>query len=232
MKLGILTGAWKRYGIFDIFCQSIARYRDTLEIIPLCVGSDPKIKNMCQEHDIIYKYHPNRPLSSKFQFGLYHLRKYNPDYVLMLGSDDIVCDKFLDRYIEEFDKGTDFIGVTDCYFYDTNLAKLFYWDGYTNHRKGESSGAGRCFSAKLLNKLQWMLWDCRINGGLDGCMSKRLSKFAYSQTILNCLAEDMILLDIKDHNNISKIKTYGKILECNPILLNRYFNEGTVSPNT
>lgn len=213
MKLGILTATWKRYDVFKIYCKAINRYREhpELEIVPLVVVSDRQSAAICRNNKIKYITCPNFPLSSKFQAGMTELKKYGVDYVLNLGSDDLICDNTLNVYLREMNKGFDFIGVGSCFVYSRVEKKLVYWPGYSgwlNYRKGESAGVARCLSARLLNFLNWKVWDCDINKGLDGCMTKRLKGFKYSSKTLFCENENMMVVDLKDNQSVTNFKHY------------------------
>jgi len=204
MKIVILTAIWKRHKLFEIFKQGIERVKGNTpyHIELVVIGSEGK---PFAKHHVETR---NFPLSNKWQTGLKEVRKLNPDYVLMLGSDDFICSNLIGAYSKEMDKGTDLIGLIDCYFLDSRTDEFNYWLGYRNHRRGESIGMARMLSAKLLDKLDWSVWDTPANKGLDSMMMKRLKTIKYSEKMFNCKKENIMALDVKSNINVSNIKTY------------------------
>ena len=204
MKVVILTAVWKRPELFKIFLDGIKRVRKNTEheVILVTVGSEKKsFSNNHIEHN-------NFPLSHKWQSGLNHVRTLNPDYVLMLGSDDFICSNLLGVYTKEMDKGTDLIGLLDCYFLDARVNSLTHWLGYRNHRRGESIGMARMLSSKFLDKLDWQMWVKPINKGLDSEMMRNIRSVKHSEAMFKCKDENIMALDVKTDTNISNIKTY------------------------
>lgn len=209
MKIVILTAVWKRHDLFKIFLKGIERVKQNTkhEIILVTIGSEKK------------KFSPNHietsnfPLSNKWQTGIEEVRELNPDYVLMLGSDDFICSNLLDVYTSEMEKGTELIGLIDCYFLDSRIDKLSYWVGYRNHRRGESIGMARMLSKGLLNKLDWKVWTIQANKGLDSIMMKKLRSLKVSEKMFNCKNKNIMALDVKTNINVSNIKTYRDLHE-------------------
>ena len=213
MKVGLLTAAWKRYDILEIYCKAVTRYRKhpDIKLIPIVVVSEKETYKICRKYKIKTVRADNFPLSNKFQKGLSELKKSRPDYVINVGSDDIFCNGTIDAYLEQMKHGIDFISLSSCYFYNRLTGELTYWNGYKNHRRGESAGVGRCLSSNLLDKINWKAWDCHINKGLDSCMTKTLSKHEYSRASLNCLQNDIFVVDLKDKQSVTQLKHFPKL---------------------
>ncbi len=209
MKVVVLTEIWKRHKLFNIFINGFNRIKRNTEheLILVTVGSEGI--NFSKNHI----EHRNIPLSNKWQAGLKYAKSFNPDYVLMLGSDDLICSNLLDVYTYEMEKGIDLIGLTDCYFLDSRDLKFNYWVGYRNHRIGESIGMARMLSKNILDKTNWNIWRNTINKGLDNEMMKTLRAVGFSEKIFNCKKEKIMALDVKSNINISNIKTYKDLIE-------------------
>jgi len=204
MKVVVLTAIWKRHELFNIFKQGFERIKKDSEheLILVTIGSERK--TFSKNHVEIR----NNPLSYKWQAGLEYSKTLNPDYVLMLGSDDFVCSNLIKTYTKEMEKGTDLIGLLDCYFLDARTNVFNHWVGYRNHRRGESIGMARMLSKRLLNKLDWKVWHKPINKGLDGEMMRVFKRLPYTKAMFNCKKANIMALDVKTDINISKLKTY------------------------
>ena len=203
MKIVILTAVWKRYKLFEIFKQGIDRVKNNTEheVVLVTIGSE---NHKFSEHHFETR---NTPLSYKWDNGLKYAKELNPDYVLMLGSDDFICSNLIDVYSKEMDKGTDLIGLLDCYFFDARINELTHWLGYRNHRRGESIGMARMLSKNLLDKLDWNVWNKPINRGLDSEMMKQVKSIKHTEKMFKCKDKNIMALDVKTDLNISNIKT-------------------------
>ena len=221
MRVVVLTAVWKRHKLFKIFLEGFNRIKKDSqhELILVTIGSE---KKTFSDNHLESK---NFPLSVKWQNGVDYARDLNPDYILMLGSDDFVCSNLLKFYTQAMDKGTDLIGLIDCYFFDARVNKLTYWLGYRNHRRGESIGMARMLSKELLNKLDWKVWRKPINRGLDSEMMRNLNTIKYSKAMFSCKKEDIMALDVKTDVNISNIKTYRDLHLVDTKELSRFVSE-------
>ena len=88
------------------------------------------------------------------------------------------------------------IGFSDIYFQEDD--QMYYWRGYENHRKGESAGAGRTYTKKFLEKINYNLFPLALNKGLDS-LSWNIVKRRTSNIHITSLKEHgLLLVDIKD----------------------------------
>jgi hypothetical protein len=194
-RLVLLTCIWKRPELTDIILRYYEgikdEYRDRVEIILICVGSEKmKSRLICEKYNCVYLEYANEPLSKKWGFGLKAASKYDPDGVVTLGSDDLVSKNTIERYIKCIQNNELFLGFYDIYFYSKKHS-LIHWDGYgyssINNgmpgRTGETIGAGRFYSKHLLNYIEYNLWgDLSINSGLDFTASRTLEQHGILRT--------------------------------------------------
>jgi len=228
IKLAIVTSIWKRPEVFRYFCIGIEKLIDEcqdFEISLIVSGSeqnegrlvthkeiDSYIHFLSFNYDIKTKYIeiPNEPLAAKVNATTYACKNLDVHYVLCMGSDDIISPELLNEYAKHMRKGVDFIGVNDCYFYDTVSKKSIYWGGYTEtSRKGASLGAFRCLSASLLSQLDWMPWEYSKTHRLDSTMMNKLKKIQYSKHVFSMNQLGMFAVDIKSETNITKFKLWN-----------------------
>lgn len=218
MKIAIITAMWKRPEVFDLFGMNtnvlISQVKG-YEIQVFVAGSEGRrSKRLADEYGFNYVEYPNEQLYSKFNAAVRLAKKWRPDYLLMMGSDDIIDLPMFENYIKPMQKGIDFIGCLDWCFLDINTMKACMWLGYTERgRKGITCGAGRMLSSKLLAKMDWRPWDKPVNGArMDGTMQKKLKSIQHTSYCFRMGSG--VGLDIKSETNITNIK---KIRNTKPI---------------
>ena len=87
----IITANWNRPEVLTLWCASIKRIREDLDIfIPAVVVSDRWDSTICNKYHIHHINHRNNPVSEKFNAGCKYAESIGVDYVMVLGSDDIV----------------------------------------------------------------------------------------------------------------------------------------------
>lgn len=114
---------------------------------------------MAQECGWHYIEHENRPLSVKWNQGIYLARDLGVDAVIIIGSDDFLSNSIFQCYIPILQDGFEFISFTDLYIFNSANNLCGYYKGRT--------GTGRCISASGLNKIDWTPWPIAKNSGLD-----------------------------------------------------------------
>lgn len=172
---------WRREDItktvFDYYQRLIIELKEIVEIQVFIVGSEGnKSKVLTKSFGFNYKEFPNSPLSSKQNQSVLFAKTWNPDGIVLFGSDDILDKKIFKFYVEYLDteeSKTHMLGFLDMYFYVQGNVK--YLKGYGERHKDKVLGAGKFFSRELLDTLDWKLWDKLLNRGLDGAMDKRLA---------------------------------------------------------
>lgn len=118
------------------------------------VGSEGEISKSLA-HDVFYVEAPNHPLDAKFDIGIEFCKRFAPDMVSLVGSDDFITADYFRWAKTKIRSGFDLVGFLDFYLTDFKLNKIYYWGGYNGKRRGESIGAGRIFSKKILDAVEW-----------------------------------------------------------------------------
>jgi len=228
MKIGILTAMWRRPEIFRIFAEGVNRLREEFDIVPVAVGSEKeKSMKLCREYEFLYLERPNKPLSKKFNEGLEVFRTYPVDYVVVLGSDDLISNSFLRAYMPHMERGEDLIGVLDIYFYEIGKGRLSYWSGYgdkkeNKHRQGEPLGMGRAINIDLIKRMKYRLWPENIDRSLDWHMWQRLRRI--KPVTMRMKDEDIFGVDVKSRVNITNSILYNTSDEDSNIM-KKYLSE-------
>jgi len=212
IKLAIVSGVWKRPEVFEMFAQGIHELEKMkqLEIVTIISGSEgEKSKKMVENHGFDYVEIPNQPLAVKMNAPVYRAKDLKVDFVLCLGSDDIISPELMEIYIDGMRKKADFIGVTDFYFYDTTTKKSIYWGGYKEpYRSGCTCGAGRILSKRLLNVWNWNLWETKHSHILDNSIDEKLRTTDHSSYTFAMADYNVFALDVKSSVNMTPFKLW------------------------
>jgi len=223
MKAVIMCPMWKRPRltnyIFNYYNQMKSIILSFMELILIAVGSEKEVsRKIAESNGFDYLECPNMPLNRKFNAGIEYAKKYNPDVLFLLNSDDIIT---ADYFINIKPQSDAVVGFRDLYFLDFHTKRLGYWSGYKEKeqewRKGEPLGAGRCFSKETLERCDWKPWpqekelmkcldiNCRRKMHSSGIKMK-----SFKMEELGCFA-----MDVKMENNLWPWSTYKyeKIIE-------------------
>jgi glycosyltransferase involved in cell wall biosynthesis len=176
-----------------------------VEVRVIVAGSEGETsRNMVEAHGFEYIEVANSPLSNKMNAA--SLAAKGSDYVICLGSDDVIHPLLMQQYLIWMNQGYDFIGSTDYYFYDLTTKSAAYWGGYIQRgRRGETVGAGRIFSQRLMNRCGWKLWADGLDKGLDSTsklnIRGKVKKFRLAQL-------GLYAIDLKSEENITKFEMW------------------------
>lgn len=217
MKIGILTAVWKRPEITRIFAEGIKRLQKQFDIVPVVVGSEGETSmSLCHEYGFMYLERPNEPLGHKFNEGLRVFKNIDVDYIMIMGSDDLISNNLIKAYMPFMEKRKDVIGILDIYFYDILEKQLHYLSGYglkpqDKHRKGEPLGLARCIKRDVIERLQWQLWMNGINKGLDWTMTQRLKRIRVRPVVMRLKDIGALAVDLKSRQNICGLGIYRTV---------------------
>jgi hypothetical protein len=152
----------------------------------------------------------NHPLAYKWQTAMDSLKNVEFDGVVIMGSDDYYNEAFL-KFAEENIANYDMIGFTDIYFeFEGNK---YYWEGYNNKRKGEPIGAGKIYSKKFLESIDYKIFDEYRSKGLDN-IGWRKVKAMQAKILVTSLRENgLYLADVKDGQGMNDINRFDNLIE-------------------
>ena len=208
-KVAIITAMWKRPKVFKVFGQltnDLIADVKSVDFQVFCVGSEGQTsRKLAESFGFTYLEHENTQLGQKWNAVVAAARSFNPDYCMMMGSDDVMDAALFRRYLPYMRLGIDYIGTLDWYFYDTRTRESLYWAGYRkNFNRGVTCGAGRFMSARLLNALEWQPWETdKLHNLLDTSMENRLRNVTHSRASFIIGDGGGIGLDIKSSTNMT-----------------------------
>ena len=226
--VAISTAVWRRYDVFAMFAEGIKELQHefpNIKFITIVAGSEgQKSKAAAELFGFQYIEIPNDPLAAKFNITTALAKKHNPDYVLCLGSDDIIHPSLMRLYVSAMQRGYDFIGIEDMYFWDTVSGKCLYWGGYRDaRRKGHTAGAGRLISSRLMSAWGWAPWEIRHSKVLDNSMQGKLSRTPHSRLSINIRAAGAFALDIKSETNMTPFERWDNSEFIDPEIIQDQF---------
>lgn len=210
MRLLVMIPCWKRSRITAQVLRSFSNQKTDIEFQVMCCGSrkDPEIRLLrgnAESYGALWIERQNKPLASKIQLMFEHAQTLEWDYVMIIGSDDVVSDNFLRTYEWPMSLNIDAWGWGDCYFYGDK--RLYHWRGYDPEKRFESIGAGRIFSRRLCEEVGWKFYEnTSINSGLDGQMTRTLNKSGFFIPFAN-MPRDVYMIDVKSDVNVSPLST-------------------------
>jgi hypothetical protein len=197
-KILIYLAIWKRPEITELCFMGIDRMKEhpdyTFET--LAVISEESMISLCEKYGVKWIMHENLPLGKKKNVGLQKAREFEFDFLMEIGSDDLILNDLLDVY-KKFHVKYDFFGIGDCAFVDTESGSC------RRYTSSSTYGAGRMISRKALEAMDFVLWPDKLNKGLDNQSVFSLYKkgFKYWQVPDSNIP---LVIDVKSETNIWK----------------------------
>jgi hypothetical protein len=218
--IAIVTGVWQRPEVFEIFAKGVDHLikNSDFNYHVIVAGSEgEQSRKMVESKGYIYLEVPNTPLAAKMNATTLKARELGCDYVLCLGSDDVIHPTLMSQYANRIEAEIDFIGVTDFYFYDIESKRSLYWGGYREkYRKGATAGAGRLISARLMAKWNWQPWENKHSHILDNSMEDKLKALPDVKIETFSLeSTGSFALDIKSSTNMTPFELWDNTIEIN-----------------
>jgi hypothetical protein len=155
IKVLCLTALWQRPEITAICFRGLCRLREEIDLTALAVHSGG-YEDLCQKYDVIPVEHRNLPLGEKWNFGLMEALKYDWDYLLTLGSDDLLSGELLKLYTWQDEAA----GINRCGIFDTLTGKTAIFEN------SYAIGCGRVIRRDVIERMGDMVTvkyrDCHV----------------------------------------------------------------------
>lgn len=200
-RILIVTAVWQRHDLSDIV---LSYYRDLAsrakgKISLLAVGSEgDKSKMLCENNRWKYIERHNIPVSRKWSSLMQEAKNMDFDFLIIVGSDDLLSLPIIKYYDKVYSGDKDYmLGLRDLYFYMLSSKQSYHFHGYPSLL---TIGAGRCFSRKILEKINWKPWhEYSINRGLDSCCSVHLNRCGVQEKAVRMIDTKGVGIDIKHY---------------------------------
>lgn len=209
MTILILIPLWKRPEIVKAVFKNLWRFKKevswTVEVLAIISPEDPSARHLealCNDFNVEKCWFKNDPLGRKLNAGInYALKKFDFDYLMNFGSDDLIHPKIEQLYELYIKNEIKLFGIDSLYF--TDLKKTFYFKCYTDNF---AVGAARMIHKSIFEKLKVKgtgLYSDHINRGCDGDSSVRIKTFFNISDVVIKAGEFPYLVDIKTNTNIN-----------------------------
>jgi asparagine synthase (glutamine-hydrolysing) len=226
-KIVVVIAFTGRYGILEENVKLLnMQTEDNVGIV--LVGSSNNdlnfLKNISSKYNnVYYAMVANNPCGLKWQTGTYYARLFNPDAIMILGSDDLLSLNYIKQFYEYIENGYDLVGKKRWFSISYGDPKI-YKVSYTN-KVEISLGAGRMYSKKILDKCDWKLFEFLRDRCLDDLGYFSVKKKSGKLFIDN--DENVCVLSVK--GNWDQFNPFDKIIEAskkdNPSITITSFND-------
>jgi len=234
MRVAILTAFWHRPRISMLYWRGIDRLtacarslRVDLTTVAVVSPDDPENERLARAYATLVARAPNQPLADKWNTASLAAQRLAPDYVLILGSDDLVSDALFRSQVEAMRRGVPHSGLTDFYLYNAATHRAAYWPGYPqgHKRRGRSIGVGRFYARSVLEQLEWALWPgSDRTTGMDGLSDDRLVAHGVPLHAQSSADWGGVALDVKSEQNVWAFDRFAK-RPADAVLLRALFPE-------
>lgn len=243
-NIAIVIPCWMRPEILsltikqlNVLCEKTSD-KVNITVIYSLSHEDPQIKEVIAllklcKHKYIVVFSNNNLLGQKVNDAITIAISLDYDYIMNLGSDDLVHPNLIDLYLPFLEMEIPVFGLTSVWFYKSGQTPFNFCD----YNGDYLIGAGRMIHKKVIEKVIekfGALYQPGINRGMDTHSAKRIIECGYNQIIVYDGNEPLIV-DIKSDVNIhnydairsakfSKTNSDINILEYFPILKNNEQN--------
>lgn len=192
-RIAIVTAVWRRHEITRAFWQFVEHLRGWWPEVDLSVSvagsSDDVHRRMAEGAGAAYIDAPNI-MGLKFNLALKGARAFDPDAILVLGSDDLFTERVADAYRPFFAAEMPYVGLKDFYFLNTVDGRAAYWPGYYHtYRDGEPAGGGRLIPRRVLDACDWALWHPLARHSMDRHAFQKMASVGCAQADLITVKE-------------------------------------------
>ena len=201
MKIGIVTINYNRPRILDLWLASIDRLRKDVGWFPAVVVSERGDADACADHGVHHIYQENEPVSFKWNTGVQWLMDQGVDYVMIVGSDDIVSNELMKNIWAAAEQGYDVIGVDKLCFYGNIRGRSGLL--IPLHQR-HMLGVCKTISRSVLEPINGVVCPTGRGSGMDALVSKTIAPYVKSTKIV-----DGLVVDVKSRRNINKLSYWA-----------------------
>ncbi len=203
MTFGVLTINHRRPQVLHLFLASMKRLRKDVGIdFPVVCVSGVEDRKVCANYGVTHVVYANNPASAKWNIGMVVLQKLHLDYVIILGSDDIMSTDTLKNMMAEMENGWDLIGLTDIYVYDGDGKTR---GGLIHYETTKVLGVGKCVNKRVLDEVGWRPWHYHRprNFGMDAIFSRNTNP--HVKTLAKVQG---VIVDVKSKDSLNKFTMF------------------------
>jgi hypothetical protein len=127
---------------------------DRFRVQALAVISEDEMIPLCEKYGIHWTMAENKPVGRKKNAGLNEAFKYEWDYLLEIGSDDLLRNDILELYAPLMEKGLPVFGTNRLVFYDSIT-------GQARNYKSDALAMGRMMKRTMLEDVTFSV-ECEV----------------------------------------------------------------------
>lgn len=193
MKVVFIVPFYKRLDLTELCFRELSKQGCPI----YSVGSEgAKSKELADKYSVNYIEFENYPVSNKNNALLKSLKGVNYDYAILIGSDNFVNANFVKNYTTYLEENKPLVTqLNSVYFYNQKTKNKTLYKGLT--------GVGRAFSRKLIERINYKLWEDGKNSGLDTSTKNILDYNNITIETIDSLERDIKVLDVKYSSNIT-----------------------------
>lgn len=199
-KILLVTAIYGRHDLTRVVLAYYAELKRGFKMEMLCVGSEgDKSRQLAEAWGWKYIEAPNKPLSQKFNALFKESQHYDYDFMVLVGSDDLITPEVFQYYEHSVTKDTrHLLGLKDLYFYSIQLNEAVHFQGYPSPPSPRTIGAGRVFSRWVMERMNFMPWnDEKVNRGLDSSSTVQMKKRGIDEIAVPMSQTGGIAVDLK-----------------------------------
>lgn len=177
-----------------------------LGVEAVAVISEDSMIPLCEKYGIHWVMADNYPLEAKKNAGLKFTKEFDFDFLIEIGSDDLILGELINQYQKFFVK-YDFFGVTDAAYINAETLQC------CRLLSPAVYGAGRAISRRALEKMNWTLWGTGPRGrgkGMDKTSLRNMYEAGFQYWEIPAI-EYPLVVDIKSPVNIWPYRNYQKL---------------------
>lgn len=213
-RIALATTLWQRPTLTDAvlfhYSEVQRKLSSNVELVLLAVGSEGQAsRELSVRHRFHYIEHENQPVTDKWNAVISEAKRWSPDAVVVVNSDDIVSANLFTVFADRLSRGADYFGLRGTFVFDLTSGLLGLWPGYEasylKFRIGEPAGCARCFSRKLLESTGWRLWPPipKVNKSMDFWCTQYLSVLGFEPEAWSMEELGVEAIQIKSDTNIT-----------------------------
>jgi len=167
-------------------------------------GSEQEHKDLAAQYGGTYVECENQPLGRKASTMVERAWKDGADYVISVGPDDFFSPALLEEYRRAIDDGVTYAGCRGCYMIEPLTRRGMLMTGHANRlRWGETIGAGRLLSRRVLDAVEGRPWPDPVKQGMDWRMTLRLQRVGITGIDRGfAMTPESFLVDVKSDGNM------------------------------
>jgi hypothetical protein len=215
-KFLIYLAVWKRPAITEICFMGIARLRRKHNIQAFAVISEESIIPLCEKYGIEWCMHENMPLGKKKNFGLSHLAAKDFDWMIEIGSDDLLKDEYFD--LMDWDTEHEVLALRDFVMMNSETGEC----RHLTDRQGRF-GVGRAIRREVLVEMNFTLWGEDQEHGLDNRSTFAMAKHGFVEQRIKSI--EPLAIDLKSKENLWPFKREGMAYDRSHALKGLSFDE-------